>query len=93
MKLDNPTSKLGLGVYVAGTILYFASWLPLLLAPDSAWSLSPAGLLAPRMTPLLPFLGIALIGRSWSYALISLVFVILRTWHGVQNLYIRVLTG
>jgi hypothetical protein len=50
-------NKTGLAVYVFGTLLYFASWLPLLLVPASVWSQSPAGLLAPRLTPFLPFMG------------------------------------
>ena len=86
LKLDNTASKLGLTVYIAGTLFYLASWLPLLLSPDSAWSMSPVGLLAPRLTPLLPFLGIALIGNSGGYAGLSLIFIALHIWHGIQNL-------
>jgi len=79
-------SKAGLAIYLIGTLVYFASWLPLLLAPGSTWSQSAAGLLAPRLTPFLPFLGIALIGQSWPYGLVSAVFIFLHTWHGIQNL-------
>lgn len=78
--------KSGWIVYIAGTLVYFASWLPLIWAPGSAWSDSPAGLLAPRLTPYLSFLGIALIGGSWPYAGIAAVFIFFHTWHGVQNL-------
>ncbi len=78
--------KAGLFIYLIGTLVYFASWLPLLLAPASAWSTSAAGLLAPRLTPLLPFLGIALIGHSWPYALLSALFIALHTAHGIRNL-------
>ena len=46
----------GLVVYILGTLVYFASWLPLLFAQASAWSNSPAGLLAPRLTPYISFL-------------------------------------
>jgi len=81
-------NKTGLVIYILGTLLYFASWLPLLAAPHSSWSNSPAGLLAPRLIPLLPFLGLALIGENWPYGLISAAFVMLHTWHGVQNLVI-----
>ena len=79
-------SKAGLVVYIAGTLVYFASWMPLVLAPASAWSTSPAGLLAPRLTPILSFLGIALIGGSWPYGLVATVFIFFHTWHGIQNL-------
>jgi hypothetical protein len=79
-------AKAGLSIYILGTLVYFASWLPLLLAPGSAWSTSPPGLLAPRLTPFLSFLGIALIGASWPYGLVAAVFIFLHTWHGLQNL-------
>jgi hypothetical protein len=78
--------KAGLAVYILGTLVYFASWLPLLLAPGSVWSNSAAGLLAPRLTPFLSFLGIALIAGTWPYGLISALFVFVHTWHGIQNL-------
>ncbi|MBN2502089.1 MAG: hypothetical protein JXB38_15000 [Anaerolineales bacterium] len=86
LQLESRGSKLGLAVFIIGTLIYFTSWLPLLLAPESAWSNSAAGLLAPRLTPLLPFLGIALIGSSWPYAALSTAFIFLHTLHGVQNL-------
>ena len=78
--------KAGLAVYTLGTMVYFASWLPLLLTPASAWSTSPAGLLAPRLTPFLSFLGIVLIGLAWPYGLVAAAFIFFHTWHGVQNL-------
>jgi hypothetical protein len=80
------TSKAGLWIYIIGTLIYFASWLPFLFAPQSAWSNSTPGLLAPRLTPFLPFLGVALIGHSWPYGVIAALFIFLHTWHGVQNL-------
>jgi hypothetical protein len=86
LQIKDVWSKAGLAVYIAGTLVYFASWLPLILAPHSAWSVSPAGLLAPRLTPFLSFLGIALIGQAWPYGLISAVFIFFHTWHGIQNL-------
>jgi hypothetical protein len=79
--------KAGLAVYIAGTLIYFASWLPLMLVPGSAWSNSAPGLLAPRLTPFLSFLGIALIGGSWLYAVLSAGFICFHTLHGVQNLH------
>jgi len=78
--------KADLAVYILGTLIYFTSWLPLLLAPNSAWSTSPAGLLAPRLTPFLSFLGITLIGQAWPYGLLAAVFIFMHTWHGVNNL-------
>ena len=82
-------SRVGLAVYILGTLVYFASWLPLMFAPNSAWSTSTLGLLGPRLTPFLSFLGIALIGNSWPYGLISAVFIFLHTWHGIQNFFMK----
>jgi hypothetical protein len=86
LQMKNAYSKAGLFIYILGTLIYFASWLPLMFAPTSAWSTSTAGLLAPRLTPFLSFLGIALMGNFWPYGLISAVFIFLHTLHGIQNL-------
>ena len=86
MEWGSSQAKLGLAIFILGTLIYFSSWVSLLTAPQSSWSTSAAGLLAPRLTPLIPFLGIAVIGSSWTYASISLVFILLHTWHGIQNL-------
>jgi len=84
--LKGNLSKAGLIVYVIGTLVYFVSWLPLLMCPTSAWSQSAAGLLAPRLTPFISFLGIAMICNAWPYGVISAIFIIFHTWHGFQNL-------
>ena len=86
LQIRDGWGKTGLTVYILGTLVYFASWLPLLLAPASAWSASPIGLLAPRLTPFLPFLGIAIIGLARPYGLVAAVFIFFHTWHGVNNL-------
>ena len=86
LHLDDPIRKLGLIVYISGTLVYFASWLPLILAPRSAWSNSTIGLIAPRLTPLLAVLGIAFIGKSWLYGILSVIFIILHIIHGFQNI-------
>ena len=72
-------AKAGLAVYILETLVYFVSWLPLLLAPTSTWSNRPAGLQAPRLAPFLSFLGIALLGDSWQYGIIATVFIYLHT--------------
>ena len=79
-------SKAGLALYIIGTVIYFGSWLPLISAPKSGWSSSSVGLLAPRLTPWLSFLGIAMTGGSWLYGVIAAVFICFHTWHGIQNL-------
>ncbi len=86
LQVTDHRSRIGLVLYLGGTLIYFATWIQFLLAPDAERSHSTMGLLAPRLTPILPFLGIALIGCSVPYAFISALFVTLHTWHGVQNL-------
>ena len=86
LRVQDAISKTGLSIYLIGTLFYFITWIPLIWMPDSLWSQSAAGLLAPRLIPLLPFLGIALIGHSMPYAVLAALFIILHTWHGLQNL-------
>ena len=86
LHLDEPLRKVGLIVYISGTLVYFVSWLPLILVPQSTWSNSTIGLMAPRITPLMGFLGIALIGESWLYGILCAFFITLHTIHGFQNL-------
>jgi hypothetical protein len=86
LQVKNVWGKIGLVVYILGTLVYFSSWIPLLLVPNSDWSTSPAGLLAPRLTPFLAFLGLALIGHAWLYGLVAAAFIFLHTWHGLHNL-------
>jgi hypothetical protein len=86
LRLDSGLGKIGLAVYIVGTLVYFASWIPLLIAPQSIWSQGYAGLFAPRLTPLIALLGIALISGSWLYGLLAAFFIFFHTWHGIQNL-------
>jgi hypothetical protein len=88
LQLVNPSRIAGLVIYIFGTLIYFTSWLPFVYTPHSKWSNSSIGLLAPRLTPLLVFLGIAMLGRSWIYLLIAATFTALHIWHGLQNLKI-----
>ncbi|HET9911129.1 MAG TPA: hypothetical protein VFQ13_04520 [Anaerolineales bacterium] len=86
LQIEQPLGKAGLAIYIIGTLIYFVSWLPLLFAPGSAWSNSPPGLLAPALTPFLCFLGIALIGHSWTYGVLAAAFIAIHASHGIQNL-------
>jgi hypothetical protein len=86
LRVQDTVSKTGLAIYLIGMLLYFITWIPLIWMPDSTWGQSAVGLLAPRLTPILPFLGIALIGHSAPYAVFSVMFITLHTWHGIQNL-------
>ena len=50
---DTPQSKIGIAVYLVGLVVYFTSWVPLMVAPASSCSNSLIGFLAPAYTPLL----------------------------------------
>jgi hypothetical protein len=55
--------------YIAGTLVYFVTWLPLLFAPGSAWSTSMLGFMAPAYTPLIWLVGIGLLGTEFYFPL------------------------
>lgn len=81
LKVRGAQGRVGLGLYIVGTLVYCASWLPLLLAPTSPWSQSVIGILGPALTPLVWLLGIGLLGRSWPYALGTCLFTIVHVVH------------
>ncbi len=74
---------LGLMVYIAGTLIYFSSWLPLVYQPGSSWSKSTAGIVAPHLTPLIFLTGISILTHSWGYLLLSTLFTTVHVYHGL----------
>ncbi len=90
LQLVTTSQKKGFAIYCAGTMIYFASWLVLIYFPNSMWSKSAFGLVAPAYTPLFWLIGIGLIGNSlyfnipyrrWLYFLVVIVFLIFHNWH------------
>ena len=92
MPLSIATSlqKKGLILYIGGTLLYFASWLVLIYFPNSQWSNSLLGFMAPAYTPLLWLIGIGLIGdsfyfnftfRLWFFISTSILFLVFHNLH------------
>ena len=78
------SQKLGLAIFGAGLAIYFTSWLPLIYAPKSAWSISAIGFLAPAYTPIVWLFGLALLMqrlfwrspyRWWVFLFLSLGFL------------------
>ena len=65
MPLDVATvgQRRGVLLFVVGTVVYFLSWVPLMIAPQSPWSTSWLGFVAPAYTPLVWLAGLGLIGR------------------------------
>ena len=99
LRIATGTQKLGLGLYLGGTLLYFLSWLALIYFPQSAWSTSAAGFLAPAYTPLIWLAGIGLIGNSlyidtpyhpWMYVTVSAIFIAFHLTHAL-TVYLRTL--
>ena len=84
LRWDTAQSKIGIVVYAMGLLIYFASWVPLMVAPESAWSNSLFGFLAPAYTPLIWLIGVGLIGGWWPYLILSLVFVGVHVGHWWQ---------
>jgi hypothetical protein len=90
LKISGIKQKGGLLLYVAGVLLYFAAWIVLMYLPNTAWSNSILGLLAPAYTPLFWLIGSGFIGNSlffnilyrrWLYFLLVIVFLIFHNWH------------
>lgn len=84
LQLTTPASRRALLVFMGGTLVYFASWLALILFPTSPWSTSALGFTAPAWTPVLWLSGIALLGRElywgsffrwWMYQALALAFL------------------
>lgn len=66
LSIKSTQQKRGGILYLTGTLLYFLSWLALIYFPDSAWSNSRLGFLAPAYTPLLWLTGIGFISNYLS---------------------------
>ena len=90
LSLKTRVQKVGFAVYIIGILLYFMSWAIVIIYPQSGWSLSLLGFMAPAYSTLLWFVGIGLIGSkvyfkipflSKNYILISLLFVFFHTLH------------
>ena len=90
LNLRVPGCIRALFVFAAGTLLYFVSWLALILFPSSAWSSNALGFTAPAYTPAMWLLGIALLGRRlfwgrfyrwWMYAVLAIAFVAAHVAH------------
>jgi len=90
LKLSTRMQKRGFAIYGIGILVYFASWLSLIYLPNSTWSSSLLGFLAPAYTPLFWLVGIGLIGdcfyfnlpyRKWIFFLAVGAFLIFHNWH------------
>jgi hypothetical protein len=92
LRVETSLQKFGLTLYLTGTAIYFLSWLTQMYFPQSAWSLSLLGSLAPAYTPLIWLTSIGLIGntlffaspyRSWMYITLSTIFIAFHLSHTI----------
>ena len=90
LKIKTKRQKTGLILYLLGISIYFLSWILLIFSPESIWSISLFGFLAPAYTPLIWLFGIGLIGNSlyfpisykwWYYLLGVIAFLIFHISH------------
>ena len=84
LQISTQSQKIGLGLYIVGTLIYFLSWVMQMYFPQSGWSMSAWGFLAPAYTPLIWLIGIGLMGSSlyfpspykvWMYMAVSALFL------------------
>lgn len=94
--IANTRTKKGLLLYVGGIILYFASWLVLIYFPDTTWTNSVFGFMAPTYTPIFWLIGIGLIGNSfyfklpfkrWIFISVSIIFLLFHNFHAITIYY------
>lgn len=90
IRLATRRQRIGSVVWVAGTAVYFASWVAVIAWPESAWSLSPIGFLAPAYLAFPWLAGIAMMSdrlsvrspyRWWHYLALSAAFAAFHTAH------------
>jgi hypothetical protein len=98
LSLKTRLQKIGFAIYFVGLILYFLSWVVIIIYPESTWSQSLIGFTAPAFLTIIWFVGIGLIGNkaffkfpylSLIYICLSMLFVIFHTTHAYivfQNL-------
>lgn len=70
------TQQVGLAIFVVGSLVYLASWIPPLRRPDSPWARSLLGGMAPAYTPALFFTGLAVLGDSPLYGGLAAAFLV-----------------
>jgi len=90
LEINEPRQKIGLLIYMIGICLYFTSWLMQIYFPESSWSRSVFGFVAPAYTTIIWLVGIGLIGNSLFvkvpyhysiYIVFSVLFVVFHSIH------------
>ncbi|MCK5128943.1 MAG: hypothetical protein KAQ68_03755 [Clostridiales bacterium] len=91
--MSTRVGKIGLLFYLAGCLIYFASWLLIIYMQDSSWSTGIFGFTAPAYTPIIWLVGISLMTGSynikipytrWHYLVPCIVFIGVHTIHSIM---------
>ncbi len=91
--ISSAWQRAGCGLYAVGLVAYASSWLAQIWIPESPWSRSPCGFLAPAYTAGIWLTGIGLIGerlvvelpyRRWVYLAAVAAFVVVHTSHAYR---------
>ncbi len=64
LRIETDSQKLGLAIFVIGVLIYFSSWLMQIYFPESVWSKSVFGFMAPAYMTMIWFIGIGLVGET-----------------------------
>lgn len=92
LEIRSSAQRRGVLAFLSGLALYFGSWVALIAAPETAWSTSAIGFVAPAVTPLLWLCGIGMVGRRlyapvaynwWIYVILSAAFVSIHGTHAL----------
>ncbi|MGB4971983.1 MAG: hypothetical protein WBO32_04950, partial [Cyclobacteriaceae bacterium] len=77
LSLKSRLEKIGFIAYCLGLILYFSSWIIMIFNPESNWSQSLIGFMAPAYTTIIFFVGIGLVGNKAFFKIpyLSLVYI------------------
>jgi hypothetical protein len=86
LSLARPSNRVGLVLFVVGTLAYAACWVAAITVPGAPESLAPIVALGPYWLPAVYFAGIALMGNAWWYLVPVTAFTVVHTWHGVHSL-------
>ena len=91
LQVSTSSQKVGLGIYLMGLPIYFASWAVLIVFPQCAWGTNAIGFMAPAYTPIVWLAGIGLVGNEfqfssfpfnpWLYWTLSALFLLFHNLH------------
>lgn len=67
LRINFKNSKFGLAIYIVGLLIYFSTWFAQIIFPESIWSRSLIGFIAPAITPILWLIGCSLLFKEFYF--------------------------